>query len=121
MPAIGTCNNFTMAHLQDVRFELNHDQRDACIAWEDRRQLDVPEAYEHDGDRRNPSFAEAEVDKLFRAAFGALTALYRDDRVEEYLAGSVEDQAVELAAGFGYGVNSIGELVETPSCGEEGS
>ncbi len=60
--------------------------------------------------------AEAAVDIKFRAAFAALTELYRDERVEEYTAGGVEDLAIELAAAFGFSVDHMGELHPTPSC-----
>ena len=63
--------------------------------------------------------SEAEIDKKFRAAFVALTDLYSDERVEEYMAGGIEDTTISLAADFGYTVDSCGLLVETPNCNAE--
>src|ERR1035437_7298746 len=56
------------------------------------------------------------IDTRFRRAFDTLTRLYSDERVEEYLAGEIEDRAIELAAAFGYTVDHVGQLVETPNC-----
>jgi hypothetical protein len=59
------------------------------------------------------------VDEHFRAAFDALVDLNSDRRVEDGLASEITDMIVSLAAAFGYTVNALGELVETPNCNAE--
>lgn len=56
------------------------------------------------------------LDRKFRTAFRALQALYSDERVEEYLAGGIEEFAIGLAADFGYMVDpGTAQLVEMPN------